>query len=193
MGWADLGTWGKILTVGKWAGLASLLIGVVLSLLGVVIIGFQTGDWNPLLDATFGKLIASDNDIKYATEQLIANPLLPSLYVNTLKESIIYSISFILLMHYLLFLGLVKPIKSTTSPNTLSTISYVIIMVIAIFLLISAQLVYNGVVRDSWNWMPYEGLTLLVQNYQVFAISGDTTWTLADGVPNLLNQSTTNA
>lgn len=193
MGWADLGTWGKILTIGKWAGLASLLITVILSLLGVFIIGIQTGNWNPTLDATFGKLIASDNDVRYATEQLIANPSLPSLYVNTLKQSIIYSIGFIFMIHYLLFLLLVKPLKSTTSPNSLSTVSYVIIMFIAILILISAQLVYNGIARNEWNWVPYRGLTLLVQNYQVFSFTGDNTWTLTQGVPNLLNQTMPNA
>ena len=192
MGWADLGTWGKLLYIGKWAGLASLLITIVFSLLGVLFIGLQTGNWNPMLDATFGKLIASDNDIRYATEQLIANPLLPSLYVNTLKESIIYSIGFIVLIHYLLFLGLGYLLKSTTSQNALSPLSNVIIIFIVLLLLISAQLVYNGVVRDEWNWMPYKGLTLLAQNYQVFSLTGDNTWTLAQGVPQLLNQTIQN-
>lgn len=189
MGLEGLSTFQKFLAIGKWAGLASLLLLVVVNLSSVIVLGLKTNDWNPLIDATLGKLIASDNDIRYATEQLMANPNLPSLYVNTLKESIIYSLGFIFLIHYLVYLGLKSLFTFSTSQNALSPFSMVIILFVTILLVIAGQLVYNGVIRDSWNWMPYQGVISLIKNYTVFSVTGDTNWTLANGVPEFLNMT----
>lgn len=193
MAWEQLSFGTKLLTIGKWAGLISLILTAVISV-GVLLINaiFFDAGWMPVVDATFGKIIASDNDIGYAVQQIVANPSLPSLYVNTLKESIIYSLSFIVLMHYLLFLGISKLFKAGNSID-LSFINLVLIMFIVILILIASQLVYNGIMRDSWDWIPYRGVASLVQNYQIWGITGNTEWNLSDGVPAMLNQSVQNA
>jgi len=169
-----LGAFGKTKIILGVIGAAWVFTSLVVSILGSVIYLTKTGDGKPLLQNTGGMIVGMDANVLLDVKEL-QRPDITKEYADYLKESIVRSILIFLGFIFLIYLGIQAIFRISLPPDSINMVLKLTFVVMALFLVTLASALYNGIVLHAWSFNPYQGITELVKNFDVFTNVGNQT------------------
>ena len=124
---------------------------------------YKTGNNQPLIDATIGKVTAVDTNIGHDVEVLKTSEDLDNKYVDYLKQDIIENFLILIIMWYLLY-KLIDIFRSWVISKEQMNFGLKFLMgLFAFVLLLSFNLIYTAIVYDKWV-VPLTGFWNLITN-----------------------------
>ena len=173
---------GQFKTIAFYVGGIFIIGMMVITILNSVFFGISTGNWNPLLDNTAGRLIASETYIKNAMNVLSSNENLPFDYAGHLKSNIITNLLYMAVFIYLIIykfwkwiVGMFTSESGLTGGMKILIMAGIILLTLLTFTL--AEFGYNRYALDMEfkESLPFTGLYSMYEHREAFENYGSLT------------------
>lgn len=161
-----LGFWGKSWWILKIVGVIYLFGVLALAIIDGAVMYYKTGEAKPLLDATVGKIAASDSAIGEDVDKLKDSEHLDKRYVDYLKSDIIQNLAIFLFMWYLLykFFDLFRQMGLSDEQTNMWV--KIMLVIFSFIVLTALNIIYTKMTYNVWSY-PFQGIGNLVSNLEV--------------------------